>query len=101
MKFSREMRCIFHLPFGLLGPCAACFIHHFSGSQYDDVQGIRVSGVLLSLFCVSQGTRVEKVINQLFEGFTINYIKCINIDFTSERKESFMDLQVCDNQCDT
>lgn len=37
---------------------------------------------------------MEKVINELFEGHTVNYIRCINVDYQSERKESFMDLQV-------
>lgn len=41
-----------------------------------------------------QGTTVERVISELFEGHTVNYIRCINVDYKSERKESFMDLQV-------
>ncbi|KAJ9515795.1 hypothetical protein QJQ45_008694 [Haematococcus lacustris] len=41
-----------------------------------------------------QGTKVERVINQLFEGTTYNFIKCIHVDASSERKETFMDLQL-------
>mmetsp|Transcript_35695 Transcript_35695/g.79387 ORF Transcript_35695/g.79387 Transcript_35695/m.79387 type:complete len:1131 (+) Transcript_35695:131-3523(+) len=41
-----------------------------------------------------KGTRVEKVINELFEGHTTNYIECINVDYKSSRDESFMDLQL-------
>jgi len=48
------------------------------------------------LRCTSwaQGTRVEKVINELFEGRTYNYIECVDVDYTSKRVESFMDLQL-------
>eukprot|EP00878_Enallax_costatus_P010709 GHUV01011185.1.p1 GENE.GHUV01011185.1~~GHUV01011185.1.p1 ORF type:complete len:671 (+),score=192.28 GHUV01011185.1:167-2179(+) len=41
-----------------------------------------------------KGTRVEKVINELFEGHTLNFIECVNVEFKSSRKESFMDLQL-------
>lgn len=43
-------------------------------------------------WCV-QGTRVDKVINELFEGHILSYIRCLNVDYQSERKETFMDLQ--------
>jgi hypothetical protein len=46
--------------------------------------------LLLSL----QGTRVERVINELFEGHTLNFIECVNVDYKSSRRESFMDLQL-------
>lgn len=42
---------------------------------------------------VPQGTRVEGMINKLFEGHTLNYLECINVDYKSSRKESFMDVQ--------
>lgn len=41
-----------------------------------------------------QSTRVEGTISKLFEGHTLNYIDCINVDYKSSRRESFMDLQV-------
>lgn len=41
-----------------------------------------------------QGTRVEGMINKLFEGHTLNYLECINVEYKSSRKESFMDVQV-------
>lgn len=34
------------------------------------------------------------MINELFEGHTSNYLECVNIDYTSSRRESFMDLQL-------
>ncbi|KAG1672785.1 hypothetical protein FOA52_002773 [Chlamydomonas sp. UWO 241] len=41
-----------------------------------------------------KGTKVERVINELFEGHTYNYIDCIGVDYKSTRKESFLDLQL-------
>lgn len=41
-----------------------------------------------------QGLPVEKVISELFEGHTSNFIDCINVDYKSTRRESFMDLQL-------
>jgi len=41
-----------------------------------------------------KGTRVENTIQHLFEGHVVNYIECINVDYKSTRKESFMDLQL-------
>ncbi|KAK9841636.1 hypothetical protein WJX74_009141 [Apatococcus lobatus] len=41
-----------------------------------------------------KGLPVEKVISELFEGHTSNFIDCINVDYKSTRKESFMDLQL-------
>ena len=34
------------------------------------------------------------MINELFEGHTCNFIECVNVDYKSTRKESFMDLQL-------
>ncbi|KAL4539456.1 hypothetical protein Ndes2437B_g02171 [Nannochloris sp. 'desiccata'] len=52
-----------------------------------------------------KGTRVEGTVNRLFEGHTLNYIDCINIDFQSSRKEAFQDLQLdvkgCNNIYDS
>ncbi|XP_042437838.1 ubiquitin C-terminal hydrolase 13-like isoform X3 [Zingiber officinale] len=39
-------------------------------------------------------TVVEGTIQQLFEGHHTNYIECINVDYKSNRKESFYDLQL-------
>ncbi|XP_074565109.1 ubiquitin C-terminal hydrolase 13-like [Curcuma longa] len=41
-----------------------------------------------------KGTAVEGTIQQLFEGHHTNYIECINVDYKSNRKESFYDLQL-------
>ncbi|CAD6256634.1 unnamed protein product [Miscanthus lutarioriparius] len=41
-----------------------------------------------------KGTVVEGTIEQLFEGHHINYIECINVEYKSNRKESFYDLQL-------
>lgn len=34
------------------------------------------------LYTTLQGTRVEKVINELFEGTTHNFITCMNVDYS-------------------
>lgn len=46
-----------------------------------------------------KGTKVERVITELFEGHTINFIECIHVDYKSSRKESFMDLQLDVKNC--
>lgn len=44
---------------------------------------------LLLTLLSSQRTVVEGTIEKLFEGHHINYIECINVDYKSNRKESF------------
>eukprot|EP00127_Corallochytrium_limacisporum_P005023 Clim_evm19s197 gene=Clim_evmTU19s197 len=39
-----------------------------------------------------KGTEVETLISDLFEGKMKSYIRCINVDFTSERSEAFFDI---------
>ena len=41
-----------------------------------------------------QNTKVQGAINHLFEGHTFNYVECINVEYKSTRKESYMDLQL-------
>lgn len=41
-----------------------------------------------------KGTSVENTIQHLFEGKVVNYIDCVNVDYKSTRKETFMDLQL-------
>jgi ubiquitin carboxyl-terminal hydrolase 7 len=41
---------------------------------------------------------VEGTIEQLFEGHHINYIECINVDYKSNRKESFYG-RTCNLNC--
>lgn len=41
------------------------------------------------IFSSPQGTKVERVINDLFEGTLYNFIQCCNVDFKSDRKEPF------------
>jgi ubiquitin carboxyl-terminal hydrolase 7 len=43
---------------------------------------------------VLQGTKVEGTIARLFEGHMHMFIECINVDYKSTRRESFMDLQL-------
>ena len=37
---------------------------------------------------------MEGYVNKHFEGTTINYIACLNVDYKSEREEAFQDLQL-------
>ena len=41
-----------------------------------------------------QGTKVEGTIGRLFEGHMHMFIECINVDYKSTRRESFMDLSL-------
>ncbi|KAE8711065.1 Ubiquitin carboxyl-terminal hydrolase 12 [Hibiscus syriacus] len=41
-----------------------------------------------------KGTVVEGTIQKLFAGNIVSFIECINVDYTSARKESFYDLQL-------
>jgi ubiquitin carboxyl-terminal hydrolase 7 len=39
-----------------------------------------------------QGTTVENIINKLFEGHILKYIECINVDYKSAKRDSYMDI---------
>ena len=41
-----------------------------------------------------KGTAVDGTVAKLFEGHTENFVRCINVQCESTRKESFMDLQL-------
>lgn len=41
-----------------------------------------------------QGTDQEGQVAKHFEGVSVNYIECINVDYKSEREEAFQDLQL-------
>lgn len=41
-----------------------------------------------------KGTQAENSLTKLFVGKTKTYIKCINVDYTSERIEDFWDIQL-------
>lgn len=41
-----------------------------------------------------KGTIVEGTIQRLFEGGIRSYVKCVNVDFTSAREETYYDIQV-------
>lgn len=46
------------------------------------------------IYFLVQGTKVEGTIAELFEGHMHMFIECINVDYKSTRRESFMDLQL-------
>eukprot|EP01026_Neomeris_dumetosa_P018798 TRINITY_DN1741_c0_g2_i4.p1 TRINITY_DN1741_c0_g2~~TRINITY_DN1741_c0_g2_i4.p1 ORF type:complete len:934 (-),score=143.44 TRINITY_DN1741_c0_g2_i4:362-2860(-) len=46
-----------------------------------------------------KGTKAENAINKLFEGKINSYVRCLNVDFNSQRTEAFMDLQLDVKDC--
>ena len=48
-----------------------------------------------------KGTRVEGVVPRLFEGHTQAFIECVDVEFRSQRRESFQDLQLDVKGCAT
>eukprot|EP01012_Entosiphon_sulcatum_P003989 TRINITY_DN11457_c0_g1_i2.p1 TRINITY_DN11457_c0_g1~~TRINITY_DN11457_c0_g1_i2.p1 ORF type:complete len:1274 (+),score=280.98 TRINITY_DN11457_c0_g1_i2:971-4792(+) len=41
-----------------------------------------------------KGTAAERAVDKLFQGITISYVRCLDIEYTSLRTEKFYDLQV-------
>jgi ubiquitin C-terminal hydrolase len=39
-----------------------------------------------------QGTKVEGVINKLFEGRILKFIECLNVDYKSTKRDDYMDI---------
>ena len=60
--------------------------------QHDAQEMVRV--LIDKLETKMKGTRVENTVKSLFEGKTVSYIKCKNIDFGREREEVFYDIQL-------
>jgi ubiquitin carboxyl-terminal hydrolase 7 len=46
-----------------------------------------------------KGTKAEEYFNYLFEGKTINHIKCIDYKFESDKEEKFNDIQLNVKSC--
>lgn len=78
--------------------------HSFGWTERDaflqhDVQ--EFSRVLLdAVEGVMKGTPVEDTVNQLFQGKSEMFVECIDVDFSSRRTESFLDLQLNVKGCD-
>ena len=41
-----------------------------------------------------QNTRVKGAISHLFEGHTQSFVECVNVEYKSARKETYMDLSL-------
>jgi len=41
---------------------------------------------------MSHHDEVEGAINELFEGQILNYVDCLNVDYTSQRTEKFLEV---------
>lgn len=50
--------------------------------------------LLFAVLCHVQGTKVEKVLSELFEGAFVNIMQCVNVDYCTTRRETFMDLSL-------
>ena len=48
-----------------------------------------------------KGTTSEGILDEMFKGEFMNYIKCINVDYSSNRVETFYDLQLVVKGCKT
>ena len=48
-----------------------------------------------------KSTQVDNTVKELFEGKVRSFIRCVNVDFTSSRDESFYDLQLDVKGCKT
>ena len=48
-----------------------------------------------------KGTPSEGILDEMFKGEFMNYIKCINVDYSSNRVETFYDLQLVVKGCKT
>ena len=64
--------------------------------QHDVQEMCRV--LLDNLESKMKGTSVVGTINYLLEGKTISYIKCKNVEYRSEREESYYDIQLSGNK---
>lgn len=48
-----------------------------------------------------KGTEMQEDIAKLFRGKTRSYIRCLNVDYKSQREETFYDLQMVVKDCDS
>jgi ubiquitin C-terminal hydrolase len=56
------------------------------------IRGTRGSLVWNRHDVLPQGTKVEGVINKLFEGRILKFIKCLNVDYKSTKRDDYMDI---------
>lgn len=60
--------------------------------QHDIQEFLRV--LISNLEDKLKGTDLENSISSILKGISINYVRCINVDFTSETRSDFYDLQL-------
>ncbi len=104
-KDAEERRCIplqLQKLFGLLAlgkmkavdTCALTDSFGWGGSEVFQQQDVQeLTRVLFdALEETFKGTEVENIIDNLYAGELVDYIKCIEIDYKSERVDKFLDL---------
>lgn len=50
---------------------------------------------------MNETKELDGELNKLFEGKTVNYIKCLNVDYESKRTEKFTELQLMVKGCNS
>ena len=100
---SSLQRFFYDLSFGKKTVSSNRLINSFGWSKDDifiqhDVQefNMMLSDMMEKKF---KGTKAEETFNYLFEGKTINEIKCVNFNFTSVKEEKFNDIQLNVKEC--
>ena len=78
--------------------CTRCLTKAFGWETYDafmqhDAQEL-IRKLIDSLEMKMKGTKVESQVKDLFEGKTISYMKCTEVDYGREREEIFYDIQL-------
>ena len=100
---SSLQRFFFDLTFGTKIVSTNRLINSFGWSRDDifiqhDIQefNMMLSDLIEKKF---KGTKAEETFNYLFEGKTINEIKCVDYEFKSEKEEKFNDIQLNVKSC--
>lgn len=91
-------RVFFELRYNDEAACTRCLTKAFGWETYDafmqhDAQEL-IRKLIDSLETKMKGTKVENEVKSLFEGQTISYIKCTDVDYGREHDEIFYDIQL-------
>ena len=68
--------------------------YHFGCDTYQQIRIVLFNFPSLTHQVKMKGTCVAGIIPKLFEGKTLSYIRCKNVDYESSRTETFYDIQL-------
>ena len=71
-----------------------CINGDYKSTLGEILTDLQMSDQHSDIWVAVQGTKVEGTIGRLFEGHMHMFIECIDVDYKSTRRESFMDLQL-------